>query len=551
MKLNKKILLIVAAYSATMLTGCGGGTTSTAGSSAAASSAASSTAASSAATSSTAASSAAASSTSEGTPVKIWVSETAGVKEEFAKEIDAYAKANSVSIAPTIETVSEANAATQMLTDVDAGADIYCFAQDQFARLVQGGALAKLGVKAAATITADNDTGSVAAVTSGDALYAYPMTSDNGYFMYYDKSVITDTTHLTSMESLIADCEAAGKKWSFEMETSAWYLASFFFGTGCHSNWTTDSSGKFTAVDDTFDSDKGIIAARAMQTLVKSTSHNSSSSAADFTAATPSAIVVSGTWDYNNAQKALGDNLGVAPLPSFVGTDKNTYHLGSYSGFKLMGVKPQTDATKASLCSKLAQYLTSQTCQEARFDAFAWGPSNKAVQAMDKVKANPALSALLAQNAYSTPQGQIHGSWWDIAKVIGSDLIKAESTDAGCKTALDSYKAKIDALFQMSDAEKRAFTVIGKIASVGCNWDSDIAMTEDPTNTWTSAAITLAEGDEFKVRQGKGWDVAFGNAAGTGNYVVTAAEAGSKKIQLVTTADSAGKLSGTVSLIAA
>ena len=82
--------------------------------------------------------------------------------------------------------------------------------------------------------------------------------------MYYDKSVITDATHLTSMESLIADCEAAGKKWSFEMETSAWYLASFFFGTGCHSNWTTDSSGKFTAVDDTFDSDKGIIAARAM-----------------------------------------------------------------------------------------------------------------------------------------------------------------------------------------------------------------------------------------------------------------------------------------------
>ena len=165
--------------------------------------------------------------------------------------------------------------------------------------------------------------------------------------MYYDKSVITDTTHLTSMESLITDCETAKKKFSFEMETSAWYLASFFFGAGCHSNWTTDSTGKFTAVDDTFNNTQGILAARAMQKLVKSTSHNSSSAAADFSAATPSAIVVSGTWAYNDVKTALGDNLGVAELPSFVGTDSKTYHLGSYSGFKLMiaGLEDISDGT--------------------------------------------------------------------------------------------------------------------------------------------------------------------------------------------------------------
>lgn len=513
MKINKKILLTVVA---TMLVSCGGG----------------------------------ASTDSTNYAIKLWVSETTGVKEQFQSQVEAFAKANSLTITPTIETVSEANSATQMLTDVDAGADIYCFAQDQFARLVQGGALAKLGTAAAATVTADNDAGSVAAVTSGTDLYAYPMTSDNGYFMYYDKSVIKDATHLTSMESLIADCEAAGKKWSFEMETSAWYLASFFFGAGCHSNWTTDNDGKFTAVDDTFNNTQGVIAARAMQTLVKSESHNSSSAAADFTAATPSAIVVSGTWAYNDVKTALGDNLGVAELPSFKGTDNKSYHLGSYSGFKLMGVKPQSDAKKASVCSKLAQYLTSAACQEARFDSFAWGPSNKTVQAMDKVKANPALAALLAQNAYSTPQGQIHGSWWDIAKVIGSDLISADATDAACKTVLDNYEAKLANLFKMTDAERAAFTVIGSIASqngtAGDAWAYDLPMTEDPKGTWTSAAITLAENDEFKVRQGKSWDVAYGKDGG--NYKVTAAEAGSKKIQLVY--DATAK-TGVVSLIAA
>ncbi|MBQ7455703.1 MAG: extracellular solute-binding protein, partial [Clostridia bacterium] len=106
----------------------------------------------------------------------------------------------------TVEPVSEADAATQMITDVEAGGDIFCFAQDQFARLVQAGALAKLGQGAAATVTANNDPGVVAAATSGDVLYAYPLTSDNGYFMYYDKNVIPEED-VDSLEALIADCE--------------------------------------------------------------------------------------------------------------------------------------------------------------------------------------------------------------------------------------------------------------------------------------------------------------------------------------------------------
>ena len=48
----------------------------------------------------------------------------------------------------TVEAVGEGDAATQMITDVEAGGDIFCFAQDQFARLVQAGALAKLGTQA-------------------------------------------------------------------------------------------------------------------------------------------------------------------------------------------------------------------------------------------------------------------------------------------------------------------------------------------------------------------------------------------------------------------
>ena len=120
--------------------------------------------------------------------------------------------------------------------------------------------------------------------------------------------------------------------------------------------------------------------------------------------------------------------------------------------------------------NRLALYLTGEKCQMERFEALAWGPSNIAAQASDAVQANPGLAALLAQSPYSIPQGQIHGSWWDIAKVIGDDVKNADD-EAGLQAALDNYYDKIASLFTMSDEEKNAWAVIGAVN--GTMWDTD------------------------------------------------------------------------------
>ena len=376
--------------------------------------------------------------------ITVWVSEKA--VDLTKQQIEAFNATNDLGIVfkATVEPVSEAEAATNMITDVEAGGDLFCFAQDQFARLVQAGALAKLGAKAAETVIANNDAGTVAAATSGDVLYAYPLTSDNGYFMYYDKSVIPEED-VDSLEKLIADCEAANKYFAFEMQSSAWYLASFFFGTGCVSEWNTDDDGTFVSVRDTFNSPEGLIAVKGMKKLVDSPMHLSSSQASEF--ASGAAIVVTGTWAFEDISKMLGDNMGVADLPSFE-VDGKEYHLGSFNGCKLMGVKPQVDAAKAAALHRLAQYLTGEQCQMERFEALSWGPSNIVDQASEAVQANPGLAALIAQSAYSVPQGQIHGSWWDIAKVIGDD-VKAATDEAGLQKALDNYYDKISSLFTL------------------------------------------------------------------------------------------------------
>ena len=445
--------------------------------------------------------------------ITVWVAEAA--VDLTKTQIDNFNKTNEdgIVINATIEAVGESDAGTNMITDVEAGGDIYCFAQDQFARLVQAGALAKLGASATETVSAANDAGVVAAATVGDDLYAYPLTSDNGYFMYYDKSVISDDD-VDSLETLIADCEAANKYFAFEMDTSAWYAASFFFATGCISEWTTDSEGAFVSVNDTFDSPAGLIAAKGMKKLVDSPIHLNSSAADSF--ASDAAIVVTGTWAFDDVKAILGDNMGVTDLPSFE-VDGTSYHLGSYNGCKLLGVKPQTEATKMAALHKLAQYLTGEECQMERFEALSWGPSNSNAQASEAVQSNPGLSALLLQSPYSIPQGQIHGSWWDIAKVIADD-VKAATDDAGLQAALDNYKAKIDALFTVSDDVKNAWTVIGDIN--GDTWSVDIEMTETESGIWqTKDALTLNAGNEFKVRQGLSWD----NAYPADNFVVETA----------------------------
>ena len=434
--------------------------------------------------------------------IKVWVAEN--IVDLTTTQINNFNSTNTMGIVinATIEPVGEGDAATSMTTDVEAGADIFCFAQDQTARLIQAGALAKLGDGAKALVESSHDKASITAVTSGDALYGYPLTSDNGFFMYYDKSVISESD-ITSLEALIAACEASGRNFSFELENS-WYIVSFFFATGCLSEWQTDGDGKFISVNDNFNSDAGKIAAEGLKKIVTSPCYVNSSQTSDFVADIPSAVVVSGTWNYANASELLGDNMGVAELPSFE-VNGTSYHLASYNGCKLMGVKPQADAKRAAVLHQLAQYLTSETCQLERFEAVGWGPSNIAAQGSDAIKAAPHLTALMAQNNYSRPQGQIHGSWWDIAKVIATSLKDGMAIDE----ALNNYQVSMEALFTMSDEVLNAWTVIGNINGDG--WALDLVMTEQADGTWkTDEAYALDETTEFKVRQGKSWDNNYG-----------------------------------------
>ena len=358
--------------------------------------------------------------------LKVWVADAA---VDFTnQQVEAFKAANPefADMTVAVEPVGEGDAASKVITDVEAAADIFGFAQDQLARMVAAGALELVEPGNAEIVAAENDAGSVAAVTLGGEMYAYPLTSDNGYFLYYDKSVVSDPS---TLEGVLADCEAAGK--SFYMEiNSGWYQTAFFFGAGCTLTYDSDTEGNLVKCNADYASENGLKALKAMIALSKSPAFVNGSSISN---ATNVGAIVDGTWDAVAAQELFGDNYAAAKLPTVDG-----WQLSGFGGFKMLGVKPQTDEDKLAACDALAAWLTSADVQLARYEALGWGPSNLEAQASDAVQADAALSALAEQLAFTIPQGQYPGDYWALATGLGDKIIAKDYDDADDAALLDA-----------------------------------------------------------------------------------------------------------------
>jgi len=448
--------------------------------------------------------------------VRVWVSETEGVTDLTTQQIAKFdAMFPNITIVPTVDPVSESEAAGKMITDVNAGADVYCFAQDQLARLVQAKALSVVSSEIKSRVQVNNDAGAFKAGSTAGELYAFPLTSDNGYFLYYDKSVVKEES-LGDIIKIMDDCNAAGKKFSYNITGGGWYTGGVFFGAGCTSQWTTNQGGFFMNVEDDFKT-KGMLAAKAIHLITNHPAYNAAEQASEFSAGTPSAAVVSGTWDSGTAKEKLGDNYAACELPS-VTVDGKTFHLGSFSGNKLMGVKPQgEDLNKQVVCQLLAEYLTLCDQQLERFAEVGWGPSNVNAQKNEEVKKDVALSALAAQGQYATPQGQIQGDWWTIVTTLAKSCQSA-TTDEELQAALDTYDTAIRSKITTDFKTAGTWGLIGE--AVG-DWSTDIVVAEPDDNGITADGIytitvdgtvdgaakifVMEEGKEFKLRRGFAW----------------------------------------------
>lgn len=350
---------------------------------------------------------------------------------------------------------SESTAKDTVLTDVEAAADVFAFASDQIVDLNNAKALANIedmdaalqnyAKKSVADIKAANGDGSVEAASIDGKLMAFPMTGGNGYFLYYDSSVISDEDAAT-WDTLLAAADKAGKKVGMTL-ASGWYNASFFYGAGFTTGLNDDGT---TAIDFNGTSKDGYTGVQVTQSMLNIASNKAFMAIADGDvsnqiAGGTLAAVISGTWDAENAQKVFGDGYAAAKLPTYT-LDGKQVQQGSASGYKFLGVNAYSK--NVGWATVLAEFLTNEESQATRFEQRQLAPTNKKVAASDEVSKNVAIAASAAQDAYGVIQ-TVSAKYWDPAKTFGEMIAQ------GSISATDE-KAIQDALDTMVEGAKAA-----------------------------------------------------------------------------------------------
>ena len=349
-------------------------------------------------------------------------------------------------------TESESTAKDTVLADVEAAADVYAFASDQLIDLVNAGALQSIddmdaalqayAGKGVADVKSANAPGSVDAATKDGTLYAFPMSADNGYFLYYNSSLVTPED-AQSWDTLLAAAQAAGKKVGMTY-ASGWYNASFFYGAGFTTSLNDDGS---TAMDWAGTSASGITGVQVVQSMLNIASNSAFMAIADGDISNQIAsgdlcAVVSGTWDATAAQTAFGDGYAATKLPTFTCGDKQIQQ-GSVAGFKLVGVNKYS--ANAGWATLLADWITNEDNQAIRFAEREIGPSNINVAGSDAVSSNIAIAALAEQSAYGVVQ-VVGGKYWDPTATFGEKIAQGQlkaDDEAGIQAALDEVVAGV------------------------------------------------------------------------------------------------------------
>lgn len=338
----------------------------------------------------------------------------------------------------TIEPVEEADCRNTLLADVTNGADVFSFADDQLLQMVAGGALTP--IDQAEEVKKANMEGAVTAATVNDTIYAYPMTADNGYFMYYDKSVFSEAD-VASLDQMLNVAAAANKKVTMDW-TSGYYLFAFFGNTGLNLEMNDDGvtmNCNWNATEGTI---KGLDIALAMQQIALHPGFLNTADAGLVEGAKNGTVAagISGVWSANSLKEAWGKNYAAVKLPTYTCAGQQV-QMASFNGYKMVGVNAYSKHKDWSL--KLADWLTNEENQTLRFTKRGLGPSNINAANTDEVQSDPAIKAVLAQAEFAKLQ-RVSSKYWEPMQQYGITMASG-SQNVVLQELLDETVAAITA----------------------------------------------------------------------------------------------------------
>lgn len=346
---------------------------------------------------------------------------------------------------------SESDAADKVLNDPESGPDVFAFASDQINKLIQAGALARVGGSILEDIKAVNTAESVdaATVTIGgeERVYAYPMTGDNTYFVYYDSSKLS-ADDVKSLDKMLEVAAAQGKQVAYKLYEDGWYLSSFFFADPelyYKVTYSDDLTEKQIEIN--YDSAKGLEVMKALRTYFANPALTANVDDSKIIAGIQSGTIiaaVSGTWNKTAIENVWGSNMAIAAMPTATIGGKDVL-LNGYFGYKLIGVNGYSQ-NKAE-AHKLAQWLTNEQNQLLRFQTRGFGPTNIAVKGSAEVASDAIISVVLKEAEYFRTQKGVPSTYWTPMGSLTKQFVDTPDpttvTDSDLQALLDSLCSQI------------------------------------------------------------------------------------------------------------
>lgn len=346
---------------------------------------------------------------------------------------------------------SESDAADKVLNDPESGPDVFAFASDQINKLIQAGALARVGGSILEDIKAVNTAESVdaATVTIGgeERVYAYPMTGDNTYFVYYDSSKLS-ADDVKSLDKMLEVAAAQGKQVAYKLYEDGWYLSSFFFADPelyYKVTYSDDLTEKQIEIN--YDSANGLEVMKALRTYFANPALTANVDDSKIIAGIQSGTIiaaVSGTWNKTAIENVWGSNMAIAAMPTATIGGKDVL-LNGYFGYKLIGVNGYSQ-NKAE-AHKLAQWLTNEQNQLLRFQTRGFGPTNIAVKGSAEVANDAIISVVLKEAEYFRTQKGVPSTYWTPMGSLTKQFVDTPDpttvTDSDLQALLDSLCSQI------------------------------------------------------------------------------------------------------------
>ena len=274
----------------------------------------------------------------------------------------------------------EASAAGQVSQDPEASADVFMFANDTLTTMTDANALAKFGGKYKDEIESNNSEEVIASLTMDDNLYGVPFTT-NTWFMYYDKSVFSEE----DVKNLDTMLEKGVVSFPF---TNSWYLPAFYFGNGC----TLFGDGTQEELGANFGGEAGAEVTDYLIDLYNNPNFVVDADGSGMAGLRDGSInaIFTGSWDAASIKEILGDNMGVAALPTFTlnGEEKQMY---AYAGSKAIGVNSNTEYPVQAV--ELALYLGSAEAQQLHYELRNVIPCNTELLEDPEIAADPLVQA--------------------------------------------------------------------------------------------------------------------------------------------------------------